>query len=241
MDRDRDVLFREKLNRVEDFQFNAAVANVFDDMIRRSLPGYDTILQMLGVVAERFAQPGSRIYDLGCSLGAATRAMQQALTLSDIEFVAVDASEDMVRRCEAAFQANPKVRVLCDDIRTTPVENASVIVLNFTLQFVPVAEREVLLERLQRGLCPGGVLVLSEKLAFDTPDVAALFQSLHDGFRFQNGYSELEISQKRTALEQVLFNETEAVHVARLRRAGFSKVETWFRCVNFGSFLALRI
>jgi len=242
MAEDKDEIFREELKNVGEFQFNAKVAHVFDDMIRRSLPGYSTILQMLSVIADHFAQADTRIYDLGCSLGAATLALHRGADAKGVEFIAVDASEAMAERCRTALASlnGGQVQVICADVRDVPIENASVVVLNFTLQFVPVAERDALLIRIRRGLRPRGVLVLSEKLAFPDADQAELFAALHDGFRKQNGYSELEISQKRTALENVLFNESEAAHIARLKRAGFVRVESWFRCANFGSFLAFR-
>ncbi|MDX2053499.1 MAG: carboxy-S-adenosyl-L-methionine synthase CmoA [Polyangiaceae bacterium] len=242
MSQERDEIFRKKLSEVGDFRFNAEVAQVFDDMIRRSLPGYATILDMLSVLALRFAQPNTSVYDLGCSLGAATLAMRRGVGHRQVSFIAVDTSPDMVERCRRATAGAPgsSVTVVCDDIRNIPIENASLVVLNFTLQFIAVPEREALLRRIKNGLRPGGALILSEKLAFEGSEQSDLFTSLHDSFRLQNGYTDLEISQKRTALEKVLFNETEATHVARLRRVGFATVETWFRCVNFGSMLAVR-
>jgi tRNA (cmo5U34)-methyltransferase len=121
-------------------------------------------------------------------------------------------------------------------MRDVVVEMASVVVLNYTLQFIPVAERDAMIRRIADGMLPGGVLLLSEKLAM--PD--DLLTDLHHAFKQANGYSELEVSQKRTALENILVPETAQTHRERLRKAGFGRVEQWFQCLNFGSFLAIR-
>ncbi|MDX1345883.1 MAG: carboxy-S-adenosyl-L-methionine synthase CmoA, partial [Sedimenticolaceae bacterium] len=120
--------------------------------------------------------------------------------------------------------------------RDVVIEEASVVVLNYTLQFIPVQERDAMIRRIAEGMIPGGVLILSEKLAM--PD--DLFTDLHHLFKQANGYSELEVSQKRTALENILVPETAQAHIDRLQKAGFGRVEQWFRCLNFSSFMAIR-
>jgi tRNA (cmo5U34)-methyltransferase len=231
------------LPAVEDFNFDADVADVFDDMIRRSVPGYECVLSMLGVFASRFAQADSHVYDLGCSLGGATLSVRRALRGRRVHIVAADKSNAMIRRFAERLDRmghGPTVELVCQDAREVDIKNASLVVLNFTLQFLPVSDRRALLRRIWRGLLPGGALVLSEKLSFARQAEQGLFADLHDEFRRQNGYSELEISQKRSALENVLFTETADQHLQRLVDVGFDSVHTWFRCANFGSFVALK-
>ena len=238
-----DRLYADPLGSVNHFAFDQAVVDVFPDMIKRSVPGYATIIKMIGELAERYARSDSRCYDLGCSLGAATLAMRHRIQAANCEIVAVDKSPAMIERCRqvlAADSADLPVRLECADVHDIHPERASMLVLNFTLQFIPPEQRQTLLNRLANGLLPGGVLILSEKLAFEDPQHQELMVELHHNFKRANGYSELEIAQKRSALEQVLIPETLAVHRQRLRRAGFSSVDIWFQCFNFASLIAIR-
>lgn len=239
----RDRLFAEPRVRIDDFVFDEAVARVFPDMIRRSVPGYDTLIALIGLIGQRYAQPGSRCYDLGCSLGACTLSLRRRIQMPGCRIVAVDNAPAMVEHCRAqvtADGAGAPVEVLCADVRDVAIEQASVVVLNFTLQFIEPAERDALLARIHAGLLPGGVLVLSEKVAFADPHEQALQDDLHLTFKRANGYSELEISQKRAALERVLVPDTLEQHHARLRTVGFDSSHTWFQCFNFASLIALR-
>ena len=238
----RDSLFSEPLATQLPFRFDAAVADVFQDMISRSVPGYGLSLQMLAVAARRFATPGSVCLDLGCSLAASTLAMRHHVP-PGVTLLGIDSSAAMIERARAIVAsdaANAPVELRCADIVDTPFPVASLAALNFTLQFVPMDMREALLARVAQALLPGGALVISEKIAFDDPEEQSLLAELHHGFKAQQGYSALEIAQKRNALENVLVPETLATHRARLLAAGFSRVTLWFQCLNFASLLAIR-
>ncbi|WP_461518701.1 carboxy-S-adenosyl-L-methionine synthase CmoA [Porticoccus sp.] len=243
MSRSKDNLYSAPQLSIAGFRFDRAVASVFPDMIKRSVPGYETIIAMTGTLAERYAQPGSRCYDLGCSLGASTIAMRHHIAHDDCQIFAVDNSEAMLAQCRAILEQDDgqiPVELVCDDVQNVEVSDASMAVLNFTLQFIPVPQRRELLHHIADGLRPGGVLVLSEKVAFEDPQHQQLMIELHHNFKRANGYSDLEISQKRSALEDVLIPETLAVHRQRLRDAGFSSVDVWFQCFNFASLIAIK-
>lgn len=243
----KDTLYATSQIDVAGFRFDQTVVDVFPDMIQRSVPGYATIISMTGTMAERYAQANSTCYDLGCSLGASTFAMRHKIQQPNCNIIAVDNSADMLQRCQQLLDANKSseqnsvdVSLRCDDIQNVAIENASVVVLNFTLQFVPPEQRTTLIKTISDGLLPGGVLVLSEKIHFDNPQHDALMIELHHNFKRANGYSQLEISQKRSALEDVLLPETPATHRERLLGAGFSSVDLWFQCFNFASFIAIK-
>lgn len=237
----KDTLYALPLGPIAGFAFDERVAGVFDDMIRRSVPGYAAILSAISLLAERFAQPDSNLYDLGCSLGAATLAMRARVDRPGARIVAVDNSAPMLERCRAnvEYTLGIPVEIVQRDIREVPIERASVVALNFTLQFLPPEERLPLLSRIREGLLPGGVLILSEKLAFADPRQQALHVEMHHAFKQAQGYSALEISQKRAALEDVLIPETLEQHKERLRQAGFASSEVWFQYFNFASLIAL--
>lgn len=241
-----DRIYATPQEQVADFVFNEAVVRVFPDMIKRSVPGYPTIVENLGVIAGQFAQPHSALYDLGCSLGAVSQALRRHVQAEGCRVVAVDNSSAMVERCreylhaqDSMFQELLPVEVVEADICQLEFQPASVVALNFTLQFIPREQRLALLTRIRQALLPGGALILSEKLRFEDAEEHALLGELHIAFKRANGYSELEIAQKRSAIENVMKPDSLAEHRERLAAAGFSKVIPWFQCLNFASLIAL--
>lgn len=240
--RGKDTLYRQDAP-VGAFVFDERVASVFTDMINRSVPGYGTIIAMIGTLAERYAQPQSRCYDLGCSLGGATLAMRRQVRAPGCSIVAIDNSPAMITRCREILAQEPEgvpVELHCADILDTAIKDASFVVLNFTLQFVAPGLRAELIARIHAGMKPGGMLVLSEKIHFEDPALNALFIDLHHRFKEQNGYTQTEISRKRAAIENVLVPETLRAHEARIRGAGFDSFAVWFQCFNFASMVAVK-
>jgi len=216
---------------------------VFPDMIKRSVPGYSTIVSMTGLLAGRYATPGSALFDLGCSLGASSLAMRQNIHQQDCRIVAVDNSAAMLERCRSIIDTDTHhtpVELVCANLQDVAIDTASVVVLNFTLQFIPREERDEVLRRIYQGLLPGGIMVLSEKVTFEDPHLDELNIDLHHQFKRANGYSDLEIARKRNAIEDVLLPETLARHRQRITDAGFSSCDVWFQCFNFASIIALK-
>ncbi len=226
---------------VGDFVFDDTVVRVFSDMINRSVPGYATLVAMIGDLAGDLGQPGSRCYDLGCALGSVSFAMADSLRGRDVEVLAVDNSSDMIHALRARMNERlpgVKLRPLCTDLQTLEIANASLVVLNLTLQFIEPNRRLELLRRIRQGLRPGGVLILTEKVVFDDPRQQWRMESLHTAFKRARGYSDLEITQKRAALERVMIPESVPAHLERLRHAGFEEAQVWFQCFNFASIFA---
>ena len=243
MSNDKDRIYAKPHDMIVDFRFDKQVAVVFPDMIRRSVPGYDTIIPLLGLFAERFVQANSTSYDLGCSLGAATLAMRRYITQPGCRIIAVDNAEAMVEQCRANLAKDTSavaVDVQCADIRDIEFVNASLVVINFTLQFIEPAQRQALLAKIYQGLNPGGALVIADKIVFAAEAQQQFEEGMHLHFKKANGYSELEISQKRTALENVLVPDTVETHLDRLHQAGFAQAYPWFQCFNFAALCAIK-
>jgi len=238
-----DNIYSKRRAQIDGFSFDEQVVQVFPDMIKRSVPGYEKIISSIAMITERCAVENSNLYDLGCSLGAATLSMRRGLNKPGCKIIAVDNSQVMVERCEQyihAYKSDTPVVVLCDDICNIHIENASVVILNFTLQFLTPEKRLSLLSNIYNGLLPGGVLVLSEKFVFEDPLNHQLLIDLHLDFKRGQGYSELEISQKRASLDNVLIADTVEQHYSRLQKAGFKHNNLWYQYFNFGSIISIK-
>ncbi|ERP39394.1 carboxy-S-adenosyl-L-methionine synthase CmoA [Chitinivibrio alkaliphilus] len=232
----RDILFRSPQNEIAEFTFNAEVTEVFDDMLTRSVPGYGTLISLIALWAKEYVQEGSNVYDLGASLGTATQAIAHNARETSCTIYAVDTSTAMVEALTknvAGAYGLAQVVPRCEDICTISLEQASLTVLNLTLQFIPPEQRLPLLQRIYAHTLPGGVVFLAEKCD-DTEEMTELYYA----FKRANGYNNLEISQKRTALEQVLIPDTDTCHRDRLHRAGFSRVECIFQALQFRGYAA---
>jgi len=239
----KDRLFAADTAPLE-FAFDDRVADVFEDMISRSVPGYSTIISMIGLLARQYCLPGSVVYDLGCSLGAASLAIGNQVSHRDYRLVAVDNSPAMVNRCTENLSSldalTDRTDIRCADILELEISRASVVVLNFTQQFIPVARRAELLDTIYQGMLPGGILILSEKIRFPDEHLDQLFIDTYHTFKEKMGYSRLEIAKKRTALENVLIPESLDTHRRRVADAGFGTVDVWFQCFNFASLVAIK-
>ena len=225
------------------FVFNEQVARVFPDMITRSVPGYADILQGIGLFARRYVKPSTRVYDLGCSLGAATFEMRHNISVPGVEIIAVDNSSAMTSRLAAAVDQDPSVapvQVRTESITETELSQASMVVLNFTLQFLAPELRGPLLRRIYEALVPGGILILSEKISYAQPWEQEFLTEIHWDFKRKQGYSDLEIAQKRQALENVLVPWTADEHRGVLAAAGFGQVSQWYGFFQFVSFGAVK-
>ncbi|WP_407644823.1 carboxy-S-adenosyl-L-methionine synthase CmoA [Flocculibacter collagenilyticus] len=240
----KDSIYSATHSELKDFTFDETVVEVFPDMIQRSVPGYSTIISTIGKLTEQFHQPNSNLYDLGCSLGAVTLSMRRALPAeSNSNIIAVDNSSAMLERCKLhlqGFKSPIHVELVNADINDIEIENASIVVLNFTLQFISPEKRLALLQKIYDGMRKGGLLIISEKLREDDDTCHGLLTNLHHDFKRANGYSELEISQKRSALENVMKPDTRTVHYERFQQIGFSHFTTWYQCFNFCSMAIIK-
>jgi tRNA (cmo5U34)-methyltransferase len=232
-----DTIYSDK-DGDEPFRFNDEVARVFPDMLRRSIPGYTASLEAIGSLAARYVRPGTNCYDLGCSLGAASIAMRQGIRVAGCRIVAIDNASAMASRCReivtedrASNPGGTPIEVLEGDILEADLSSASMITLNYTLQFLPVDDRDHMIAAICAALVDGGLLVLSEKVVDPDPAMEELLVELHHEHKRRNDYS---------ALETVLIPETVAAHRDRLLRSGFRSAAVWLRYFNFVSIIAIR-
>ena len=239
----QDRVFADKQQLVTDFQFDKKTADVFDDMVGRSVPFYDEIQRMICEITADFAVESTNLYDLGCSTGTTLLALDQVVR-PDIHFIGVDNSEAMLAQAQQKLAANGVSRrheLVCADLHQGPViENASVVMMILTLQFIRPLYRERLIRRIAQGLNENGCLILVEKLTTTNTLLNRLFVKYYYEMKRRHGYSDIEISQKREALENVLIPYRAEENRELLLTNGFKHVEEMFRWYNFCCLIAIK-
>ncbi len=241
----KDQLYSDIDAKVGSFKFDGRVAEVFNDMISRSVPGYRQILELIPTLTRQFQFENHNYYDLGCSTGAGMLAMSEGLGDTTARIIGIDNSAAMLQQASTEFAtlalpASQQIEFHHADINETLCRNAAMTLLNFTLQFIAIEQRDRLIERIGQNTVPGGVLVLSEKLQSDDSAKQSLMTKIHHQYKADQGYSLLEISKKRDAIENVLIPETLETHIKRLQQAGFNTVTPWIRNLQFVSILAVK-
>lgn len=240
---EHDKLFDEKQDLIKDFDFGKATASVFDDMLGRSVPFYHETQRMIGELCSDFAVPGTNLYDLGCSTCNTFLAIEKQIP-ADVTCVGIDSSEEMLAKAEQKLKAakfSRDYKLVCHDLnKGIPMMNGSVAIMNLTLQFVRPLYRENVIRSIAQGLNEGGCLLLVEKVLSDNSTINRLFIKHYYEMKKRNGYSEMEISQKREALENVLIPYRFDENRELLLNNGFKGVDIFFRWYNFCAMLAIK-
>ena len=239
----KDEKFKAAQDRIQDFDFGLETARVFDDMLDRSVPFYAEMQRMIGEIARDFAVPESNLYDLGCSTGTTLRQLDEIIQ-EPIHLIGIDASPEMLEKAEEKCSSRPSRHpmsfVQANLEGELPIENASVVIMNLTLQFVRPLYRDQLLSSIAKGTRSGGCLILVEKVLSEHSALNRLFIKNYYDFKRRNGYSDMEIAQKREALENILVPYHESENRELLIRNGFAIVEPFFRWYNFSGLIAIR-
>lgn len=239
----KDKLFNQKKDLIPNFDFGKQTADVFDDMLDRSVPFYSEIQRMIGELAADFAEEGTNLYDLGCSTCNTFLSIDKNIS-PDVTFIGIDSSKEMLKKGREKLARSGSTRkhdLLCLDLNNgVPILNASVVIMNLTLQFVRPLYRQRVISSIASGLNSGGCLILIEKVLSPSSTINRLFIKHYYEFKKRNGYTELEIAQKREALENVLvpyhFDENRELLLA----SGFKGCDLFFRWYNFCGLVALK-
>lgn len=242
-DSNPDKFFDDAHRPATDFRFTAKVADVFDDMVSRSVPFYEEIQRQTCELAADFATPGTNLYDIGCSTATTLLAMDPLVEPS-VRFIGVDNSAAMLAKAQQKIDAAGTKRAIdlveADLHDAFEGENASVISMILTLQFARPLYRERIVSDLYRALNEQGVLILVEKLTCEDTTFNRLYIDHYYDYKRRNGYSDIEISKKREALENVLIPYRLEENVELLKSVGFRQVETFFRWYNFCGMVAMK-
>lgn len=240
----RDKIFSQKAKRKEDFNFGKKTAEVFDDMLERSVPFYDEVQRMVSEIARSFSQDKTNIYDLGCSTGTTMRNIAENIMDKKTNIIGIDNSEFMLRKAKNKLkQIKTSHKIFfekCDLNSGIALKNASVVVMNLTLQFVRPLHRDRIVKTIYNSLNSNGAFILIEKVLGEDSTFNRIFIDLYYDFKKRQGYSSLEIAQKREALENVLIPYRLKENIELLKRNGFLKIDMFFKWYNFCGVVAVK-
>ena len=238
----RDRLFNKKM-KPSSFAFNQEVAEVFPDMLERSIPGYGTTIDSIRFLASKYSRKETNCYDLGCSLGASSIALGEGAAHNDCKIIAIDKSSSMTKRFSEIIKReklNLNIQIFNEDVIDAKITNASIVIMNFTLQFIRKQDRQYVLDKIYNGLNDGGLLLLSEKIIEGDKNINKLLIDLHENFKLENLYTREEIENKKESIKNVLVEDDIETHQSRLSKSGFTKFGIWLQHFNFASFVAIK-
>lgn len=226
--------------------FDQGVAGVFDEMLERSIPSYETMRGLVFELGCSFVRRGdlATIVDLGASAGDAIAPFVEKYGAT-ARYELVEISDPFLEKLRdrfAGFLEAGRLAVRKVDLRTDypPVAGASLVLSILTLQFTPIEYRAAILRRIFESLRPGGALILVEKVLGSDAALDALFVDRYLALKARNGYSREEIDRKRLSLEGVLVPVSADWNVELLERAGFRSIDSFFRHLNFAGWIAVK-
>lgn len=240
---EKDRVFADKKKRVLPFEFNKEVTDVFDDMLNRSVPLYAQSIKRQAQITARYYQDKSRIYDLGCSHGNLGILILEQFKERMFYMVGVDSSRPMIEKYFKRIKKHDnigQIDLICGFLEDIQIKNASVVLINLTLQFLDTKKRNDLIKKIYQNLNHNGILLLTEKTIHPSKHINTLQNQFYKKFKVENGYSQLEISQKRDALDKVLVPDTIETHENRILKAGFTHFDVWLKWFNFVSMIAIK-
>ena len=239
----KDEIFAEGDFKSGSFRFDDGVANCFDDMANRCIPYYREVIQITASAALKFLPENGTVLDIGCSTGNTLLFIAKTLSDKNVKLIGIDPSESMLKKAEeksSVFTYSHDIEFQMGDAESCELPDCDMIIMNYTLQFIPVSKRKDVIKRMYKALKPGGVLILSEKLRQEDQDVEDFNTETYEAFKAGNGYSYLEIANKRQALENILVPGSLTGNLSLLNESGFSRVEILFKWLNFTTFLAIK-
>ena len=235
----QDNLYKNSFPESHKFKFDDNVSNVFEDMVNRSVPGYEFLIENIGVLSKKFYQPKTNAYDLGSSLCACSQSILDKVKNFNGSLYAVDSSESMINICKKNIRSK-NIKYINSDICNINIENASIVILNLTLQFVDIKKRTNLLKKIFSQINKNGIIIITEKISLEKVSDDKFFKNFHDFFKENNGYTKEEIDRKKIALSKTMKIESEVVHEKRFSLIGCNNFYKWFQCYNFVSWVLIK-
>jgi len=234
----KDEVFNKPI--AKQFEFDAEIAAVFDDMLQRSVPFYAEAMKLTQRFAKHYIREGAYVYDLGCSTASTLLDIERNLEV-EAKLIGLDNAPSMLEQAQKKLTAfNSNIVVEEADILTYDYKSCDVMISNYTLQFIRPLVREELIQKIANAMNDGGAFIFSEKVVSSNTKLNKELIDCYYEYKQEQGYTQYEIAQKREALENVLIPYTEAENIEMAMRSGFSHCECIFRWANFATFIAVK-
>lgn len=223
--------------------FNEGVTSVFDDMLERSIPSYARMRELVTYVGADYVLSNGfedlPVLDLGCSTG---EQIDRFLSVLPNDIVGCDVSESMLQHSREKYQENEKVKILNVDIskQPLPVKDCCLITSILTIQFTPIEYRQNIIRHIYENLTEHGIFIFVEKIIGENYDFTSTYEKLHHTHKEKNGYSLQEIRDKKLKLEGVLMPVTNTFNIELMKQAGFSKIDIFWKDLNFIGYVAVK-
>jgi tRNA (cmo5U34)-methyltransferase len=232
----QDKVFNKPIEKK--FEFDEAVASVFDDMLSRSVPFYDEVRKLIIALILTEQKEGLKVLDLGSSTAKFLLDLYSKMEVK-MQLKGLDNSQAMLDRAEQKCQAfGAKIDLELADMLSYDYQEEDIIVANYTLQFIRPMQRMELVKKIYEGLKDEGVFIFSEKVVFKDKKLDKDLIDIYYDYKKEQGYSDYEIAQKREALENVLIPFTIEENIQMCKDAGFKNVDTVFQWSNFVTFVS---
>lgn len=223
--------------------FNAEVTNVFDNMLERSIPNYETMRDLIANIGFHYVQPKTSIIDIGCSNGLSIQPFIKHFGVYNT-YKLIDISKPMLQACRERYKGFMDMGIVdveeMDLRHEFPLAHASLVLSILTLQFTPIEYRQKILNRVYASLEKGGAFLLVEKVLGNTDEVDSVLVDEYYRLKRDNAYTQEQIQAKRESLEGVLVPVTAKWNEDLLHNAGFTKIDCFWRYLNFVGWIAIK-
>jgi tRNA (cmo5U34)-methyltransferase len=222
------------------FTFNEDVANVFDDMLNRSIPFYIDNLKLNAKILSKYIKDGDKIYDIGSSTLNFLLYFEQNFNIK-AKLIGIDSSKPMIIKAKSKIKAyNSNINLIFGDIENITIEKSQAIISNYTLQFIAKDKRSKVIDKIFNSLNKNGIFLISEKVISNNQKLNTSLIEIYHNYKQENGYSTTQIEKKKEALENILVPLSLDENISMLKNAGFKEVEVLFKWANFSTFLAIK-
>jgi tRNA (cmo5U34)-methyltransferase len=179
------------------------IANTFDSHVREQLPWYDMVTDAVVYIVRNYLTESNTVVDIGASTGNMVDKLMPLLLERKAYAHAIEKSPTMVDVLKRRFENHHNVSITQADIRHDSVQPAQVYVLFLTMMFIPVHERQRVLNALRANLLKGGVLVVVDKVCDHGGYFATVLKRLGMHWKIQQGAELGAVTTKEMSLAGV--------------------------------------
>ena len=179
------------------------IANSFDNHVREQLPWYDMVTDAVVYIVRNYLTEEQTVVDIGASTGNMIDKLNPLLLERKAYVTAIEKSEPMMEKLVERFKDHHHVTVEHADILLSHLELSQVHIMFLTMMFIPVHQREMVLNRIRAKTKKGGVIVLVDKVCDHGGYFATVLKRLTMHFKLQQKAKPEDVLTKEMSLAGV--------------------------------------